>query len=747
MLTILKKNDTHDSIEYQITNDDGSVVNLTGATVNFVMGKKNKLITNAPATITAANDGIVEYQLTSTDTLVSGTFLAEFVVTFSNGTQKTFPSNGYITVTVEQNLDTNQANVVLDMIAEKQGDFTSKLNSILLQAGNINMSAMNEYTWTATEGQLIYTFPSGSNYSNSTKWFQVSVGNVPVANSLVNRSYTNQFALIIDPTYIQAGMEVRAMWVEPIVPITTGHHATHELNGQDEIDVAKLRNYQELVATPVTKITRTTPEKYGAKGDGVTDDTVALTAAIADLKSSTSGTRILELKNTYKGNIAINQMSHLIIEGKGTLKGTITVSGTVFGSDTQRYSGDHDIKIRDITIDGESTRNGIILEYVFGVEIEGTLFQNCVEAIHINDQNYTQHVSRTKINRNRFLNCGKDLVSQSVNSIYTTGDLQFIGNYSETTYGAPLANTNGLLIDHVDGIQISDNVFFGSNATTNEHINIQSATFVNIDNNQVFLGKNSGIYLYNVQNLKIVDNIICWQKNHAINVQNIQALKISDNVISWRSSPTDTYTGYGINIGRDANGDTNTWGAITDNTIILPPLRGIYANSVGKLNIATNTIIGSSNTNSPIRLDFCEYSTIVNNMCYGFTGVITISGGTNVYEYNTFTGGKTTYTNFVPKLRTKVYSGGETTIDLNDTDVIIFNNSTSTTVNSITLTDLSTARKILFFSYNANTIISRSTPNLTTYGAAGTLTIGATGSMEFLVYGGSLLEVNRNNVS
>jgi hypothetical protein len=210
------------------------------------MGKKNKLITNAPAVITAANDGIVEYQLTSTDTLVSGTFLAEFVVTFSNGTQKTFPSNGYITVTVEQNLDTNQANVVLDMIAEKQGDFTSKLNSILLQAGNINMSAMNEYTWTATEGQLIYTFPVGSNYSNSTKWFQVSVGNVPVANSLVNRSYANQFALIIDPTYIQAGMEVRAMWVEPIVPVSGGHHTTHELNGQDEIDIRNLRNYQEM---------------------------------------------------------------------------------------------------------------------------------------------------------------------------------------------------------------------------------------------------------------------------------------------------------------------------------------------------------------------------------------------------------------------------------------------------------------------------------------------------------------------
>jgi hypothetical protein len=254
MLTIVKKNDSYDAITYQLENEDNSTVDLTGASVNFVMGKKNKLITNAKATVTSATSGIVSYQLNPSDTLVSGTFLAEFVVTFANGTTKTYPSNGYITVDVEQNLDTNQNNVVLDMIASKQGDFTSKLNSILQQAGNINMSAMNEYSWTATEGQLVFTFPSSVNYTPSTKWFQVSVGNVPVDNTLVNRSYDNQFALNIDSSNIKAGMTVRAMWVEPIVPITGGHHSTHEINGQDEINIANLRNYQELVATPLADI-------------------------------------------------------------------------------------------------------------------------------------------------------------------------------------------------------------------------------------------------------------------------------------------------------------------------------------------------------------------------------------------------------------------------------------------------------------------------------------------------------------
>jgi hypothetical protein len=246
MLRIVKKNDSYDVITYQLENEDNTPIDLTGATVNFVMGKKNKLITNAQATVASATSAIVSYQLAPSDTLVSGTFLAEFVVTFANGTKKTYPSNGYITVDIEQNLDTTQQSVVIDMIAAKQGDFEAKLDSILKQGIGTPVSAMNEYTWITTAGQLSFAFPADSNYSPSSNWFQVILGNVLVDNSLINRTSLTQFTLAIDPSIIKAGMTVRAMWVEPIVAMTTTPLVNNTLQSDYVETLKRYANYDRM---------------------------------------------------------------------------------------------------------------------------------------------------------------------------------------------------------------------------------------------------------------------------------------------------------------------------------------------------------------------------------------------------------------------------------------------------------------------------------------------------------------------
>jgi hypothetical protein len=133
MTVQLKRNDTKDTISYTITNPDGSVVNLTGAAVKFVMGKGKTLITNASATIVSAAAGTVSYTLTENDTLAAGTFNAEFEVAFSNGKEKTYPTNGYIQVKIEANIDKDKSTYVEDQIAYRVSDIQILKNSIQAQ--------------------------------------------------------------------------------------------------------------------------------------------------------------------------------------------------------------------------------------------------------------------------------------------------------------------------------------------------------------------------------------------------------------------------------------------------------------------------------------------------------------------------------------------------------------------------------------------------------------------------------------
>jgi lysophospholipase L1-like esterase len=158
----LKRNDTKDTISYKLTNADNSAVNLTGATVRFVMGRGNVLLTNAEAVIADAATGEVEYALTESDTLTAGMFHAEFEVTFSDGKIKTYPNNGYILVNIQPNVDSDMSTYVEDAIAlrvsdievfkndvnakvdqavadaAKVNDFESRIDNIVAQAGTDN---------------------------------------------------------------------------------------------------------------------------------------------------------------------------------------------------------------------------------------------------------------------------------------------------------------------------------------------------------------------------------------------------------------------------------------------------------------------------------------------------------------------------------------------------------------------------------------------------------------------------------
>ena len=93
-----KQNDTRPRPDATLRYSDGSIPDLTGASVKFLareMGGDGVPLIDASATITDVPTAAVEYVLTADDTAEAGSFYAEWEVTFADGTVQTFPTRGF----------------------------------------------------------------------------------------------------------------------------------------------------------------------------------------------------------------------------------------------------------------------------------------------------------------------------------------------------------------------------------------------------------------------------------------------------------------------------------------------------------------------------------------------------------------------------------------------------------------------------------------------------------------------------
>jgi len=84
----IKQNDTLPPLKVKLTQTDGSVLDLTGATVKLVVngiGEKTMVVEDAA-------QGIVRYDWQATDTAKAGVYLAEVKVQYPNGTRQTIPT-------------------------------------------------------------------------------------------------------------------------------------------------------------------------------------------------------------------------------------------------------------------------------------------------------------------------------------------------------------------------------------------------------------------------------------------------------------------------------------------------------------------------------------------------------------------------------------------------------------------------------------------------------------------------------
>lgn len=101
-----KRGDTAPPIRAQILSPAGAPVDLTGASVRFLLAAQagGTPLVDGTATIVDAAQGIVEYAWAPGDLQAAGQYLAEFEVTWPDGRVQTYPGDGYITVAVVADL-------------------------------------------------------------------------------------------------------------------------------------------------------------------------------------------------------------------------------------------------------------------------------------------------------------------------------------------------------------------------------------------------------------------------------------------------------------------------------------------------------------------------------------------------------------------------------------------------------------------------------------------------------------------
>lgn len=103
MTITIKRNDTRDAIKATLSNESGPV-DLTAATVRFLMSKRGTVKVDRQAELQDAPNGVVWMTFETGDTDETGLFQAEFEVTFTDGRIETFPSDGFILVNIINDL-------------------------------------------------------------------------------------------------------------------------------------------------------------------------------------------------------------------------------------------------------------------------------------------------------------------------------------------------------------------------------------------------------------------------------------------------------------------------------------------------------------------------------------------------------------------------------------------------------------------------------------------------------------------
>lgn len=303
---------TAPAITATLVDQYGNIANLTGATVKFVMTNAfygNAV--NAAAAIVNATQGLVSYSWQSADTANTGLFSCQWQVTFSGGSQETYPQGYYDQVSISPALNNGFPEIVQP---------TPLFNTIWSSASApTSTQGNNGDYWYNTATGYFYgpkatgVWPAGAQINSSTiplNEIAAPIGNVSMAGYSITSlpSVTNSTGVF---DFNSSGTMA--------VP-----------NGTDTLVTLALTQTlsNKTLASPVVTGTPTIPglpdwlnvTTYGADPTGATDSTSAINSALAAAAARGGGTVYMPWgEYLVSGQISIPPYTFLVGQTSVTL--------------------------------------------------------------------------------------------------------------------------------------------------------------------------------------------------------------------------------------------------------------------------------------------------------------------------------------------------------------------------------------------------------------------------------------------
>lgn len=456
---------------------------------------------------------------------------------------------------------------------------------------------------------------------------------------------------------------------------------------------------------------------YGAVGDGATDNTAAIQAAIDAMSTG-------DMLYFPEGEWAFDRVTFDVQCGK------IAGPGIIMGTINLFYNGSARMLLDGLTFRPSpisATARGILIEKLTIASITNCSFEGLETAIAVLTTEATGQVSRVTVSNCLYGDNAGNACNYFIATEPVTGETFGVADWIISD------NSGNALTDHIflntfDGVTIHDNIFFGA---ARNCVRLVYGTWSNVHDNKFFECGETALLVNQMANLHAHDNVYAWVGN-----------LVETPALQLTGTPTPGGSGFSNAI-------------IHDEIIIEPSGSGIAIDGVNQqLFKVHDNYIYSPGANSryvgPIPLSGatigididsgCIFAVTNNNFVVNGTNDLPQggSGQTNTHQNNiTIVSGEVVNQTID---KTLTLSGTETSVDVARWDYVNFTQSGATNVTAITNPEGVKTVSMRFF--NSNTTLVHSV-NLQLR-AASNVTPGNGAVITFIVDTTTAVEISRN---